>query len=323
MTLANIPLAIDGALTGASLLRKGLMAAIGGGGVVSPADLKVSASVPNGQSLQISSGLAAIPNGYQTTPDEVYVEANPNGHAITSADMPSASGSTTYWLVCLVVGDPAYDQTGHPFMPSDFDEAQANTFQYVRPVLLPCSSTTTTFEQLNKHYPGLALARIAIPPSTTTITDAMITDVRTRSGRGQLLSRAAVPNVGAFPQNLSPNTAGNVIYTHDFTVSGGELPSGASKAFIKHTGHAYADGIQQVISYLQYRFNGTGAWTDVDFAYGHNNAKAAGDLGNTLMGNVEIPDGSTALNVRLVYDVGNSTFAVQAMMNNLTVNFFR
>lgn len=179
MTLDKAPLAIDGVLTGASSLRKGLMAAIGGGGVVRTGDLKVSASVPNGQSLQIAPGLGVVPNGYQTTPDEVYVEANPTGHAITSGDMPSASASTTYWLVCLVVGDPSYgDQTGHPFMPSDFDESQANTFQYVRPVLLPCSSTTTTFEELGKHYPGLALARIAIPPSTTTITEAMITDVR-------------------------------------------------------------------------------------------------------------------------------------------------
>lgn len=183
MTFANIPLAVDGALTGASLLRKGLMASLKGGGVARANDLRVTATVPNAQSLQISSGLAIIPNGYQgSSPDEVYVEANPNPHTITSSDMPSSSGSTTYWMVCLVVGDPAYDQTGHPFMPSDFSGEDPNAFQYVRPVLLACSSLDTRFEDLGKPYPGLALARLQIPPSTTTITDAMITDLRVIAG---------------------------------------------------------------------------------------------------------------------------------------------
>jgi hypothetical protein len=67
-------------------------------------------------------------------------------------------------------------------MPSDFDEAQANTYQYVRPVLLPCTSTDDTFSDLGKSYPGLALARLALPPSTTTVTDAMLTDLRTVAG---------------------------------------------------------------------------------------------------------------------------------------------
>ena len=153
MTLALAPLAVDGVLTSSSLLRKGLMAAMGGTGVVGLNHLKVSASSPAGQSLVVAPGVAAVPNGYQTTPDEAYIVPNPAGHAVTSGDMPSASGSTTYWLVCLVVGDPQYDQTGHPFMPSDFDEGQFNTFAFNRIVLLPCSSGTTTFEELGQD-PG-------------------------------------------------------------------------------------------------------------------------------------------------------------------------
>lgn len=178
MTIAKAPLAIDGVLTPSSMIRKGIMAASGGGGVVGASDFKVSPNSPNGQSLLVGGGLALVPNGYQTSPDEVYVVPNPSSHLVPSGDMPGSSGSTTYWLVCLVVGDPTYTNTGHPFMPSSFDNAQLNTFQFNRIVVLPCSANTTSFSQLNKLYPGLALARLAIPPTTTTITAGMITDLR-------------------------------------------------------------------------------------------------------------------------------------------------
>jgi hypothetical protein len=184
MTLSNLPGPIDGALVSSALLRKDIYAAIKGDGVVTSSDLKVSASTPNGQSLRIAPGTGVILNGYQSVPNEVYVAANPSIHTVTAGDMPGSNPGTTYWLVCLVVGDPqvGYSQTGHPFMPSDFDETQANTFQYVRPVLLPCSSTTVKFSELGKNYPGLALARLALPASTTTVTDAMITDLRVVAG---------------------------------------------------------------------------------------------------------------------------------------------
>lgn len=180
MTFSNIPFAVDGALISSALLRKATYAAVNSDGVVAADDLIVSASVPAAQSLEIASGAAVVLNRYQTTPNEVYVVSNPATHTITSGDMPGSSGSTTYWMVCLVVGDPqaGFSQTGHPFMPSDFDEGEANTYQYVRPVVISCSSTDETFEDLGLDFPGLALARLAIPASTTTITSGMITDLR-------------------------------------------------------------------------------------------------------------------------------------------------
>jgi hypothetical protein len=178
VTLANIPLAMDGPLTGAALVRKGFYAALRREGVIESDDFLVSADSPNGQSLRVAAGNAVVLNGYQSTPDEVYIVPNTSLTTIPSGSMPSSSPGTTYHMVCLVVGDPPYDQTGHPFMPSSFDTAQVNTFQYNRFVVLPCTAEDSRFSHLHKNYPGLALARLEIPGSTTTITPGMITDLR-------------------------------------------------------------------------------------------------------------------------------------------------
>jgi hypothetical protein len=186
VTLANIPLVMDGPLTGAALFRKGLNASLGSNdGVVGYDDMTVTQNTPAGQSLLVSAGNAAVLNRYQADPDEMYLVSNPTQHLIGSGSMPASAPSLSYYLVCLVVGDPAFDQTGHPYMPSDFDEELVNTFEYNRFVVLPCDAGDTTFADLGVDYPGLALARLAIPASTTTVTNAMITDVREFSGSGR------------------------------------------------------------------------------------------------------------------------------------------
>jgi hypothetical protein len=238
MTFSNMPGPIDGALTSSALLRKGLFAAIKGEGVAAGDDLLVYASSPNGQSLKIGPGVGVVLNGYQTTPDEVYVATNPAEHSVTSGDMPGSSGGTTYWMVCIVVGDPqsGYSQTGHPFMPSDFDEDQANTYQYVRPVLLPCSVGDTKFDDLGKSYPGLALARLALPPSTVVVSDAMLTDLRVQasdgatrrwdkicSGNVVLTNAQAATDITGMSQVVavtSPNDVFDVDFNGDVTISG-------------------------------------------------------------------------------------------------------
>lgn len=180
MTFNFAPWAIDGARTRASLAR--LAAYAGGGdrsGIIQPTDLKVTALSVPGQGLRVSSGGATVLNRYLSNPDESYVVSNPSTHTVLSADMPPAAAGTSYYLVCVVVGDPEFNQTGHPYMPAGIlDPADAPDFEYVRVVVIPCSSTTTTFEQLNKSYPAYALARLEVPANTTTITNAMITDLR-------------------------------------------------------------------------------------------------------------------------------------------------
>lgn len=183
MTLNSAPWAIDGARTRAGLARLASYASSGGrSGIVQPTDMRVTALAVPGQGLRVAPGGAIILNHYLANPDEAYVVSNPGTHTVLAADMPPAAGATSYYLVCVVVGDPEFNQTGHPFMPSGpLDPADAPDYEYNRIVLIPCGANTTSFEQLGYDYPAYALARLEIPANTTTITNAMITDLRSLS----------------------------------------------------------------------------------------------------------------------------------------------
>lgn len=180
MTFNFAPWAIDGARTSSALARLSSYASGGGrSGVIRPTDLRVTALAVPGQGLRISSGGATILNGYLSDPDEAYVVSNPAEHVVLAASMPPSTPGTSYYLVCIVVGDPEFDQTGHPFMPGTaLDPVDALDFEYVRIVVLPCGASDDSFEDLGVAYAGYALARLEVPGSTTTITNAMITDLR-------------------------------------------------------------------------------------------------------------------------------------------------
>lgn len=180
MTLASAPWALDGARITSSLARSASDAALGGAeGVVRSGDLKVSQLAVAGNGLLVSAGGAIIANRYQSTPTENYVISNVGTHTIDASVMPASNPAPKQYLVCVTIGDPEFSQVGHPWMlGTDPPVGTEETFQYVRPFLVECPSGTTSFEALGYDYPAYALARVAIPASTTTITDAMITDLR-------------------------------------------------------------------------------------------------------------------------------------------------
>lgn len=199
MTFNFAPWAIDGARSTSALARLSSYATGGGrSGVVQPLDLKVSALAVPGNGLRISSGAAMILNGYQDIPDQAYTVSNPAEHVVPSDVMPSSQPATSYYLVCIVVGDPEFDQTGHPFMPpGPLDPLVAPDYEYVRIRVIPCSSGVRRFDQLNVQYPGVALARLEVPASTTTITNAMIMDVRSLAAARQSSELLVTqPNMG-------------------------------------------------------------------------------------------------------------------------------
>lgn len=177
MTFENTAWAIDGALLGSSLARRAEYAAVGGAqGVVQKNDLKVTELAVPGVGLLIDAGVGLINNDYQTTPNETYVVSNPSVHTIPAIEMPAASASARSFLVAIVVGDPDFSQTGHPWMGSDDPPVgEEQSFQYVRPTLIEVPAGTT---ELDVNYPALVLARVDIPANTTTITDSMIVDLR-------------------------------------------------------------------------------------------------------------------------------------------------
>lgn len=179
MTFDSAAWAINGPEIGASLARRAMYAEARQGGIVQKDDLKVSQLTVPGVGVLISEGVGLILNGYQADPNEVYVVSNPSAHTVPAIEMPPANPSPKSYILAVVVGDPDFSQAGHPWMQAtDPPLGQETTFQYVRPTLIEVSASATS---LDVNYPALPLARIDIPASTTTITDSMITDLRTLS----------------------------------------------------------------------------------------------------------------------------------------------
>lgn len=170
--------AINGALIDAAYLRRDTYGTYGDkSGVIKANDFKVTALSTPGQGIRIESGVGAVINDYLNDPDETYIVSNPSQYTVPSGDMPASNASARSFIVAIVVGDPDFSQTGHPFMGADDPpDGEEETFEYVRPVLIQVAGTSTT--TLSVDYPALVLARIDIPSSTTTITNGMITDLR-------------------------------------------------------------------------------------------------------------------------------------------------
>ena len=211
MTFNFAPYAIDGARTTSALARLAAYTTGGGrSGVAKPDSLKVLPLEVPGNGLRITAGGATILNHYQANPDQVYVVSNPGIHVVPAASMPAPRPTTAHYLVCIVVGDTEFNQAGHPFMPTTLDPGDAATFEYVRIVLVPCAANTSSFEELGLSYPAYALARIEVPPNTSTITAAMITNLRTlaqpRQDR-QVIMGTLPPNegLGDYPSERWPS----------------------------------------------------------------------------------------------------------------------
>lgn len=176
MTFENAAWAIDGAQLNSALARRAEYAVARSAGIVLKDDLKVTELDTPGVGVLIASGVCLVLNDYQTTPNEMYVASNPTSYTIPSGEMPASNPSAKSYIVAVVIGDPDFSQTGHPWMGSDDPpDGEELTFQYVRPTLIEVSGGATT---LDVNYPAYPLARIDIPASTTTIIDSYITDLR-------------------------------------------------------------------------------------------------------------------------------------------------
>lgn len=205
MTLNKAAWAIDGPTINAALARTEAYAANSGSeGLVQGPDLKVLPLAVAGQGVRIDTGAALILNRYQgLAPDQMYTVTNPTMHTVPSSLMPSANAAAKNYIVAVVIGDPEFSPSGHPFMPSQFPTGQASTFEYVRAMVIE----ETAFN--SRTYPALALARLAIPANTTTITDSMITDLRKLARPRSWMAQGIVAATGAAdPLNqVAPTTA--------------------------------------------------------------------------------------------------------------------
>lgn len=212
MTFDKAAWAINGPEIGAALARRAQYAASRQSGIVQKGDLKVRQLSTPGIGIIIDAGVGVVLNGYQNSqpggPNEAYVVNNPGAHTIPADQMPASNPSAKSYLVAIVVGDDDFSQSGHPWMPSTGVPAgEEATFTYVRPTLIPVADSSVT--TVSGNYPALVLARLDVPPNTTTITDDHLTDLRVLanprqeqqifvSPSSQFSTAAAIPSGSAY-----------------------------------------------------------------------------------------------------------------------------
>jgi hypothetical protein len=140
----------------------------GNEGIVGVGDLKVQAqAVPNG-TVRVSSGAGNALNRYAGGGQQTYVLRNASQTDVPITPTGSSGGRTD--MVIARVLDPQYEGQA----PAD-----PVNFQYAFPTVIQgVSASAKTAKELNLGYPAIALARIAMPASTATVTAAMITDLR-------------------------------------------------------------------------------------------------------------------------------------------------
>lgn len=232
MTFDNSPSAIDGAYLTSALVRRASYAGVNGAqGIVQKTDLKVTQLGTPGVGVLVAPGVALVLNKYQTTPNEIYVASNPSVHTIPSGEMPASNPSAKSYIVAVVIGDPDFSQTGHPWMTgADPAVGTELTFQYVRATLIEVSAGATT---LSGAYPAYPLARIDVPANTTTITNAMITDLRAlaqpRQSQQIYVSPAATWNNGA--PNRIPSGAAYADWGANYSPTV-KIPTWAKRAIV-------------------------------------------------------------------------------------------
>lgn len=216
MPLFPRPLLTNGATHPAEQFRMMIRDMVSGAeGITEGDDLKVTELSTPGGGVQIADGSGVIRGRVQPLQGHYAVCNTGADTSVTIA--ANGGGSTRYDMVIVRVEDPQYEGTLDP----EVDEIAY--FQVI-------SSVGAAATAIPDGRTGIPLARIAIPPSTATITDAMITDLR----------QVAVPRrhrtvVTQSPGSISTGIGGSTSYSYFSTAAGVNIavPDWATKAIIK------------------------------------------------------------------------------------------
>lgn len=142
-------------------------------GVLGATDLEVKALATPGGSVRISPGGFVVLGRGSGQFYEAYMGKNPQDHVVPVSPNNTASARSDLLIARII--DPYI--AGSPWnIPTD----RANG-PYVEPFILEgVSSTIRTFRSLGNNWSGIDLARIDIPPTTSTIQQAHIVSLRSR-----------------------------------------------------------------------------------------------------------------------------------------------
>lgn len=200
-------------------------------GIIGTGDLKVTAApVPNG-TVKITPGACAILNRGLNINYESYAARLPITDTVAISATGSGSGRSD--LVVAVVMDPF--QTGSSWSTPDPEDIADGTAEFVKTLVIPgVANTTRTVKQLGLGYSAIALARIDIPPSTGTITNAMIVDLRQMASvRQKRVTKAQHVTIGTPASYITTSFA---VYPPEAIMTV-EVPEWANYAYMK--GAAY------------------------------------------------------------------------------------
>ena len=184
MALDPVPWFIGGAAEHSAEAARNIAwnATQGRTGVANPSSLKVSQLSTAGGGVRVSPGGAAIESTYAGASQQSYTIRN-DASTTVSVAANTGTGTITRYVVVRVT-DPQYAGSA----PSN-------------PVVGPYVSFQVVSSQSSTH-PQLVLARLRIPPNTSTITSSMITDMR------ELLAPRRTEVVHARPRVLADSSAG-------------------------------------------------------------------------------------------------------------------
>lgn len=177
----------------------------GQSGVVTPGDLQIEEQDVPGAGVKVNPGAFVVVGTYSNQAGESYVGYNDGAYNVSVS--ANGSGATRYDFVWAKITDPG--QSGQPGTPAVVEIV----------VTMNVTSTTATLTDAGiSGQTGLPLARIAIPASTSTITNGMITDLR------KLISHPA-------PIATNPNptaTVDGASYQFMFNQTGADTQMGTS-----------------------------------------------------------------------------------------------
>lgn len=170
----NVPWAVGGGALNDEALARMLPYFMFGGqeGILKAADCQVQALSTPGTSVRVAPGgynINARGSGqmYEAYLGKIRTEDNPIPISSTGAGVGRSD------LVIIRVEDP--NISGEPW--SDPGDVQVGPYVFTR-VIENVPSSTNSVRQLGNNFSAITLARIDIPASTGTITQAMIKDLR-------------------------------------------------------------------------------------------------------------------------------------------------
>ncbi|MFF9632869.1 hypothetical protein [Streptomyces fradiae] len=204
MPLIPQPILVNGATHSAQQFRL-LVEDLSRGneGVTRGTDLKVTELGTPGGSVQVASGTGVI-RGRAAAFQGTYAAANVGS---TTVDIAPTGGTGRSDLLILRVEDPEYEGSLDPAV---------DPIAYFQVISNVSSSATT----IPDGRTGIPLARIDVPASTSTITNAMITDVRKIANPRR--ERTLLPPQS--PTALSALIGASTTYSYFSTAAGWNIP---------------------------------------------------------------------------------------------------